>query len=285
MSNDTEHRNQDQRLTDTYRAMANERAPDSLNEKILRLAAGRRTPYFRARAWMRPLAWAATIGLSLAIVLEMTRLPQVEPDSTGIAAPENLDTDDLGREISTMPSDNGVPAKTAIAPHPATPGEQIMDAERARPRVPAADRLSSDKLVPKDMSVLRDAEDMARAQAGSDVGTTAQRAEIQETMIREDLAEELDSGIAKARPAAIESTRADEEQAENRDTLASFAAMTAAEPAVALPHCGESVRRQPETWIACIRGLEENGQDEEALSEYAEFHRAFPDFDTRDAEK
>ena len=58
MSNERNHRSED-RLADTYRALAKERAPDSLNEKVLRLAAGARTRYSRARTWMRPAAWAA----------------------------------------------------------------------------------------------------------------------------------------------------------------------------------------------------------------------------------
>jgi hypothetical protein len=49
-------------------------------------AAGTRSRYGLARAWVRPVAWAATIGLSLAFVLEMSQLrdvatPQVDADT------------------------------------------------------------------------------------------------------------------------------------------------------------------------------------------------------------
>ena len=82
MSNERDRRSED-RLAEAYQALAEERAPDYLNEKVLRMAADTRSRYSRARAWMRPAAWAAVIGLSLAIVLDMTRLPQSDPDSIG----------------------------------------------------------------------------------------------------------------------------------------------------------------------------------------------------------
>lgn len=285
MSNNTDHRDDDQRLTDAYRAVANERAPDYLNEKVLRLAASRRTPYFRARTWTRPLAWAATIGLSLAIVLEMTRVPQVEPDSIGIAAPGSLETDDRRREIGTTLDESHATEKAVIAPQPAEMDAQTMDAKRARPSVPSADRLSSEKFVPTDISVFRDAEEMARTRAGSDAGPAAQRPERKETAVDEDVAETTGKDVTQAQATSTGSSREDEGQAENGDALASFAARSASESPVALRHCGESVRSQPDSWIACIRELEESGQEDEARSEYEEFRRAFPDFDTRDADK
>lgn len=77
MSKQTDNPGSDSRVSDVYRSIADERAPEHLNESVMRMAAkGSRTPYARARAWLRPAAWAATIGLSLAIVLELTRLPQ-----------------------------------------------------------------------------------------------------------------------------------------------------------------------------------------------------------------
>ena len=58
----------DEQVSTTYRELASERAPDHLNEKVLRKAAQRaaRPPYSRSIMWTRPLAWAATIALCLA---------------------------------------------------------------------------------------------------------------------------------------------------------------------------------------------------------------------------
>ncbi len=82
-------------VAETYRAAATERAPKHLNEKVLRMAAGepttkqRRFAYGNAASWLRPAAWAATISLSLAIVLEVTRdpAPQVARPAVATEAP------------------------------------------------------------------------------------------------------------------------------------------------------------------------------------------------------
>jgi hypothetical protein len=67
----------DKRVTDAYRDLADERAPAALDEKILAMAANEaRTRYGFTRAWIRPVAWAATIGLSLAFLLEMSQLDE-----------------------------------------------------------------------------------------------------------------------------------------------------------------------------------------------------------------
>ena len=72
MSNDP---NQDQRVSQTYRSLANEQAPPELDRKILAMAAnaGKRPLYSRWMSWTRPVAWAATITLCLAITLELSR--------------------------------------------------------------------------------------------------------------------------------------------------------------------------------------------------------------------
>ena len=67
----------DKRVTDAYRDLADERAPAKLDEAILAMAASEaRTRYGFTRAWIRPVAWAATIGLSLAFLLEMSQLDE-----------------------------------------------------------------------------------------------------------------------------------------------------------------------------------------------------------------
>ncbi|MBT8091629.1 MAG: hypothetical protein KJN77_01245 [Gammaproteobacteria bacterium] len=94
MSKQPDNANSDPRVSHAYREIADERTPDHLDDKIMRMAAkASRTPYAAARAWMRPVAWAATIGLSLAIVLELTLLPQESLQYE--AAPPDPATSDL----------------------------------------------------------------------------------------------------------------------------------------------------------------------------------------------
>lgn len=65
----------DSRLSDAYRELQDERAPTHLDEEILKRAAREaRTRYGALRAWTRPAAWAAMIGLCLTLVLELTRV-------------------------------------------------------------------------------------------------------------------------------------------------------------------------------------------------------------------
>ena len=250
MSNERKDRAEDGLVAETYRALAQERAPDRLNKKILRMAARQgRTPYSRARAWMRPAAWAATIALSLAIVLELTRLPQVEPESADIAAPRQELKETL----------DGVT-------EPRTPGTE-------RP-----DSVSMDTFAPKDMAVLRDAENRARAQAGPDRVPSAPRA---------------DAGAAATEdvPASKVSPEQDpDEQFFNRQVSEKQAADTriSAAPSLAVAAekkalksqfaCPAKSRESPESWLACIEQLRESGQEKLADSEYDEFRRIFPDF-------
>ena len=83
----TEQNHNDPRVSEAYHDLATERTPPELDRNVLLMAAaGTRSRYGLARAWVRPVAWAATIGLSLAFVLEMSQLrdvatPQVDADT------------------------------------------------------------------------------------------------------------------------------------------------------------------------------------------------------------
>ena len=287
MSSERDRRSED-RLADAYRALADERAPDYLNKKVLRLAAGTRTRYSRARAWMRPAAWAAVIGLSLAIVLDMTRLPQVAPDSIGISVPDSRKTGYQQPEASDSVNDNPAAAAETIVAPSATPIEQRMDASRVRPASSGADgpaRQSNEDFVPKDMTVLRDAEEMARTLAGSDRGPLLPGAELDEAAVTGDLKKGIETEVTAERAVTMENVQAEEDRAEDSTVAAPFATRAKAEPPVSARHCAESVRREPESWIACISQLEKDGLEAEARDEYEAFRRVFPDFDAQDADK
>lgn len=64
----------DATVTAGYRALANEKTPGHLDAKIVRNARNattKQTGVFRITAWLRPLAFAATAGLSIALLLEL----------------------------------------------------------------------------------------------------------------------------------------------------------------------------------------------------------------------
>lgn len=99
MSNERDKQSMDELVSATYRKHSTERAPDELNRKILAMAAndvsrsGRNSPLFGS--WTRPLTLAATVALSFAVVLEITKLPDNEsapipPTPPPVAASESL---------------------------------------------------------------------------------------------------------------------------------------------------------------------------------------------------
>lgn len=84
------------RVSDAYREMAGEVTPAKLDEQILAMATREaRSRYGLARAWVRPLAWAATIGISLAFMLELTWFADAP---TGSPAPAPAVFDERARQ-------------------------------------------------------------------------------------------------------------------------------------------------------------------------------------------
>ena len=99
----------EQRLSGTYRELATERTPKHLDRAVLAEAASAAKPrYSRLTKWTRPVAWAATVLLSVALVLEITRTPDAPAEKReaefGAAAFDDQETDvlDQAEEIMEM---------------------------------------------------------------------------------------------------------------------------------------------------------------------------------------
>lgn len=147
-------------LSQAYRDLATESTSADLDDKVLRLAAREtRSRYGIARAWVRPVAWAATIGLSLAIVLEVWQVippaAELEPAALNEPVTEHLSADDA----------------------PATPpgggaAEELGTMQQAPRELPAAEVSRSvelddaDAFAAKDIRILEEAEMQARQRAG-----------------------------------------------------------------------------------------------------------------------
>ena len=81
----------DPRVSAAYREMADERTPEHLDHVILNAARGAAKPRWRkAGAWLRPAAWVATIGLCVAIVVEISLLPDPEPAEFDSVPPASI---------------------------------------------------------------------------------------------------------------------------------------------------------------------------------------------------
>ena len=123
-------------VRDAYRALASERAPERLDRAVLAEAAAaakpRSSPILR---WRRPLAWAATIALSFALILEFT---QTDPDLIVPAADQPAGSSDLDALDEAIPeSAAGEPAAPAVMSEPAK-RERMKELEiMSAPRAPA----------------------------------------------------------------------------------------------------------------------------------------------------
>lgn len=140
MSNERNESGNDARVTDAYRQLANERTPPHLDDKVLRMAAREgRTRYSLLRAWMRPAAWAATIGLSLAIMLELTLFSGLQQDiaeaptaSAGELAPRNVSIVREAEELARVQSGPDQPEAGCTARERETPDTWQECIERLR---------------------------------------------------------------------------------------------------------------------------------------------------------
>ena len=164
----TEKRNQSGAETDVlvsqaYRDLADERTPERLDRTILRAAAKEARPrYSRFIAWTRPMAWAATVMLSVALVLEVTDTPSPEAD-----AMDDSPVDSLGESVvpaSEIPKkqSNDMRQKAAAVAEQEISQQQPAERERAERRSDTAEF----KIKNEDM--LQQAEELARVQAGED---------------------------------------------------------------------------------------------------------------------
>ena len=107
-----------QRVSDAYRDIATETSPAGLDDKIMAMARQEaRTRYGLARAWIRPVAWAATIGLSFAFILEMTYFSDDAPTVNAVL-PARVDNDayDEAEPAAPAPASKRTPATVVSAP-------------------------------------------------------------------------------------------------------------------------------------------------------------------------
>ena len=133
-------------VSETYREIAREHAPESLDSTVLKAAAKAARPrYSRSIAWTRPAAWAATITLSVALVLELTREPVPQPAATRVDLPGTVAEPASGAELKDDTSRLELEESDGLA---------------KRERAPSA----SQNFAPSDADMLRQAEEMVRTQ-------------------------------------------------------------------------------------------------------------------------
>ncbi len=237
-------------VSETYRAAATERTPEHLSEKILHAAAEepkkqpQRSAYGIAGSWLRPAAWAATISLSLAIVLEITQGPELEvsrPAASNLVPAADTATgrrEETAAEFAAEPEmlrANKMRAPAAIpAERKAVASDNRVIASDNLPEVSIMEQLET-----QDRDALQDAEIPARR--------------------RIDLSKQKEiRGIAMM---ATTAATADESELD------------------AARACDGESRETAESWFACIRMLHDTGRAADSASEYDEFILIYPDYE------
>ena len=262
-------------VSDTYREIANERAPEHLNRAILKQAAGAAQPrYSRLINWTRPMAWAATAMLSVAVVLELTSVP--EPQS---AIPQDVNT----RFEGEAPKNDGSTVSAADAIAPAELKTEMPESEVLEETVfPAAMPGRGANLLVPEKTQLESANTPAAEIATSlrkrddksqlpDVGYSApQWSNAEQAKLKD--ADMLLQAEELARMHSGDNREADR-------SAESALASRASGFANYVPACDESVRTTPEAWLECIEVLEGAGMPDAASEQRQKLISAFPNFE------
>ena len=221
-------------VSSAYRESASERAPDMLNHSVMQQAREQvRKGFFRPVVWLRPMAWAATIGLSLAIVIELSTLPQpafemptINVPASGtqvlreVEAPRRPET---GSEQPNLPEANS-PADLEVKPFGPRARKTITDEGRV---------------------TLQDAGSLHKAELAAPTEIVAEEKQLMQDRL------DVDSN----------------------DALAAQAASS-----MISPPCAGDIRDLPQSWLECIKSLEDDGLVDLADSQRKKLQQAFPDF-------
>ena len=245
MSND---RNHDEQVSAAYQDLAKERAPKHLDDNVMRMARanGGHPRYSRWMAWSRPLAWAATVALCLAITLEVTQ----------VTNPDDAVTE-------TMPTELATPA-AVLAPELQKDKREQVSEDELEQRLKVADAISSEKLSP------------ARSAAKQTANEPAQAGRMRQSA---DLAEEESIAELVATPTMdLEVKAASELRREDGSVSAGYAASQALAADMPADECSEDIRAEPESWLECIDELEASGDVEAASRQRENLIEVFPDF-------
>ena len=231
----------DTEVTNVYRDLASERTPPHLDRAVLKEAAaaaasGRK----RGSAWLLPLAFAATVGLSLAVLLEITSAPDLD-----------------GAESGALVQPAGFADETPAPP--------IAEEQERRP----APLAGGGTTAPTQMEQQRPELPTAKPSVSPSISTAPQR--------QSDMKEAADS-FSKAAAESKRSMQADQERVmELRSTVRSNTASVKSGAPGSI--CSDEARRTATSWWQCIEALREQEDSAEVRDELAAFREAHPDFE------
>ena len=249
MNNDRHH---DEQVSAAYQDLAKERTPEHLDHQVLRMAKANagRPRYSRWIAWSRPLAWAATVALCLAITLEVTQ----------VTTPDN-------KFIENIPAEVATPAAVRAPELQKDKREQKSDLdmnEQFKLAESMDDTVSSEK------------SSAARSAAKQAVSEPAAAVRMRQSA---DLAEAESIEEATVAPTMdFQVKEANELRREDGNVSAGIAASQALAADMPVNECSAESRSKPESWLECIRDLEAAGDAEAAARQSENLIEVFPDF-------
>ena len=262
----------DELLTQTYRELARERVPDHLDRAVLKAAAKTARPrYSRLRSWTRPMAWAVTVMLSVALVLQINDVP----------GPEGVSFDDVARKVEAQVpkpdarSDATVESAEAevLEEAPATAPIRSLNAAGEAPRETEPARAAAKQLIEAPLQQKRQRSELRRDSMDAKE-PAAPAAEVDNFTLQD--ADMLGRADEMARTRSGENK--DSALSSSRD---SAGILSATAMSLEAPACDERATKTPETWLECIAALEEAGLRDEAQRQRQLLQETFPDFQAR----
>lgn len=244
-----QHNESDPLVSAEYRAAATERTPPALDALVLKNAeaAAKDTAFRRFTAfWFRPLAFVATLGLSLALLLELNQSPEFQP----VTSPET----EFGRSEVPTPVADPVPSMMDLTSK--APGVADSPINRAAPSQSKNTNIDADQpQEPEPAAASADFAEMIEASS-------------KQMREQESVTEITTQSLKQSRPTARKPVGG---------TLALTGSAIVME-AVARS-CTEEQISVATTWWQCISDLEEDGRHDEAKAELDLFNEANPDFE------
>ena len=232
----------DHLVTETYRKLGVEKAPEHLNHSVLRMASGGglRSPARNIlfSAWMKPVAWAATIGLSLAIVLELSQVPTavVPPDLAPAAEPMR---------------------EEAVVKEVAAQNNDVVEKSESRARLQSGPsrQLISDGELGRSAGTDDDVEVFSR-EVKSKIDAVATPSQSNERLS----------------PATVEFSATRKRAADiPADSAPNASCSLSMEQSDMADSCDAQTRLSEESWQECIENLRRSGDEEAADREYEAF--------------
>jgi hypothetical protein len=278
-------------VTQAYRELGVDKAPERLNQDILQMASeeGQQASErgFFVSAWMKPLTWAATIGLSLAIVLEFSELPSVPVPAAAPPAAQAL-------KEEAVPQDTDRNEKVDLL-RQATSGEESIQGIIRSDALNVIDRQpegkSDDAATPAQLSLLPEP-DVSEVSELSSAETRFNSPVDAVAEMSDDMSDEMSSDAASKTSAEVSSEvsalvsprkRAVDIPVDSR-AMAAFSVQAEQNESDIAASCEESIRLSRESWLECIENLSESGAVEAADREHRAFILQYP-LESRDLEQ